>query len=60
MFTRLFALLFLISLASCADDADTKTERSTDSSARKSIEPSAIINDSTRLPNDTSAITVTN
>lgn len=59
MTTRLLGLLLLISLASCSDDADTQTQRSADSSARESIEPSAIINDTTRLPNDTSAITVT-
>ena len=51
--------LLAIVLVSCSDTADTDTQRSADSTARKSIDASAIINDSTRLPRDSSATTVT-
>ncbi|HYH16750.1 MAG TPA: hypothetical protein VD794_16075 [Flavisolibacter sp.] len=44
-------------MISCSDTTDTQTQRSTDNTALESIDSSAIINDSTRLPRDS---TVTN
>lgn len=59
MIKLLTGALLVIALASCSDAADTETQRSADSTARKSIDASAIINDSTPLPRDSTATTVT-
>jgi len=51
--------LLVLGLASCSDTTDTQSQRSTDNTALESIDSSAIINDSTRLPRDSTATTVT-
>ena len=51
--------LFVLVLTSCSDTTDTASQRSTDSTALESIDSSAIINDSSRLPRDSTTTTVT-
>jgi uncharacterized lipoprotein len=59
MVKLLAGVLLALSLAGCSDAADTQTQRSRDSSALESIDSSAIINNSTRLPTDSTSTTVT-
>lgn len=59
MIKLLAVVLLALSLAGCSDAADVQTQRSHDSSALESIDSSAIINDSTRLPTDSTSTTVT-
>jgi len=59
MIKLLTGALLALTLASCSDAADTDSQRSADSTALKSIDSSAIINDSTQLPRDSTVTTVT-
>lgn len=59
MMKLLSGIMLAIILASCSDTADTQTQRSTDNTALEGIDSSAIINDSTRLPRDSTTTTVT-
>ncbi len=53
-------LAILFSISSCTDTntADTQSLRSNDTSALRSIDSSALINDSSRLPLDSTTTTV--
>lgn len=55
----LLGALLALSLAGCSDTADTQSQHSADSTALESIDSSPIINDSTRLPRDSTVTTVT-
>lgn len=64
MHKTLLGAALLLSLVSCSDtstssgNANTNTQKSADSSARESIDSSAIINNTTPLPMDSTAATV--
>jgi hypothetical protein len=55
-----FRLAILFCVISCADtsNADTQSLRSNDTSAMESIDSSALINDTARLPLDSTVTTV--
>ena len=59
MFKLIVGVMITLSVTSCSDTTDTETQRSTDNTALESIDSSAIINDSTRLPLDSTTTTVT-
>ncbi|MDQ3682245.1 MAG: hypothetical protein M3352_04120 [Bacteroidota bacterium] len=53
-----YLILTLMVISSCANDASTKGKATSDTSM-KSIDSSAIINDTTRLPKDSTNVGVT-
>ena len=61
----LLAVLLIMAVISCADNANGVNEtndtmqQTTDGTALEAIDSSAIINDSTRLPQDSTTTTVT-
>ena len=59
MIKTILGAALLLFMTACSDTVNTETQRSNDNTALKNIDSSAIINDSTPLPRDSSNTTVT-
>ena len=55
---NLLGIIMLLAFISCSDNAKNTSQRTNDSTALEAIDSSVIMNDSTRLPQDSSTTTV--
>ena len=59
MIKTLVCAVLALSVVACSDTVNTETQRSNDNTALKNLDSSALINDSSLLPSDSTRTTVT-